>query len=229
MKHTKWILFVMLTLLANIATAQPTDRHFIKQRIKEWGSCRTVAITRTGGDLAISGKNTFASNGIPDELYNKLKSLKEQGSYIDDVILTEKGCWIVLYDKNDATWSAGIPIALRDAILDFHKKDYYVRSILFNDDMKWVIVAKEQFLTSDAEMTAYLKEKSEQYGALWSVTLGENGEYFAVYESGFAKQGTFQEDLMDAIRNTDLDYYRVKFAGASWFFADEDGEYKFSM
>ncbi len=220
-------LFVSLVTLGAFAQA-PTDRNYIKNSIKNWGSCRNVAITRTLGDVALANRHDYAANYVPNKMLDKLKELYENDNYIDDVTLTENGLWVILYGTNDAAWSDGIPTGLRDAILEFHNNDYYVRSISCNDKGEWAIVSKEYIKTSSTELTNWLKGYINQHGALWTVTVGEDG-IFAVYENGYAKRGEIPEDLINALRETDLDYYRVKFAGSSWFFATEDGDYHYSM
>ena len=225
--------FFIIALLISVVNlgiwAQaPTDRQAVKQAIANWGTCRNVAITRTLGDVAIANRNDYIANYVPDLMLAKLKSLNQDGKYIDDITLTENGLWLILYDTNGVAWSAGIPESLKNAIIEFHRKDYYVRSVSVNDKGQWAIVAKEDVKTSSQELTDWLKSNCERHGELWTVTVGEEG-IFAVYANGSSKRGDFPEGLVDALSNTQLDYYRVKFAGTSWFFATEDGEFEYNM
>jgi len=220
-------LFVSLFTISAFAQA-PEDRSSVKNAIQKWGSCRNVAITRTLGDAAIANKHDYVAEYVPSEMFKKLKSLFENDNYIDDITLTESGKWVILYDTNDAAWSAGVPQAMVDAIIEFNENDYYVTSISFNDNGQWAVVSREDVKTSSDELTEWLNSYTDVHGDLWTVTIGEDG-IFAVYQSGYAKRGEIPEDLIEALQNSELDYYRVKFAGSSWFFADEEGNYQYSM
>lgn len=224
------VLALFVSLAMGVFAQAPTDRNYIKQTIENWGTCRNVAITRTLGDIAIANTNDYVANYVPNKMLDKLKELNEGEHYIDDITLTEGGKWVILYDTNDAAWSAGIPEGLRQAILQFHENEYYVRSISFNDDGDWAIVAKEDVKCSTAALRKWAKDYMDSYGELWTITVGEDGNIFAVYSGGYAKKGEdIPEDLIEALGNTDKDYYRVKWAGGSWFFATEEGEYEYSM
>ncbi len=213
--------------LGAIAQA-PEDRNKIKQAIQNWGSCRNVAITRTYGDVALSGNHNYYANYVPNKMLETLRELYDNGNYIDDVTLTESGKWVILYDINDVEYSDDIPVGLRDAILEFNENDYYVRSISFNDDGDWVIISKEEVNASSQDIVEWLEEYAEQYGDVWTVFVGEDA-IFAVFQNGYANKGEIPDGLKNAIQQTELDYYRVKFSGESWFIADEEGNYQYYM
>lgn len=56
MRRTAFIVALMTVFTVSLF-AQSRGRNYIKQNISEWGGCRNVAITDTGGDLALNGKN----------------------------------------------------------------------------------------------------------------------------------------------------------------------------
>ena len=51
----------------------------------------------------------------------------------------------------------------------------------------------------------------------------------AVYENGFCYRGNVPEDLIEALRSTSFDVFRLKISGTSWFFADSNGNYRYKM
>lgn len=51
MRRTAFIVALMTVFTVSLF-AQSRGRNYIKQNISEWGGCRNVAITDTGGDLA---------------------------------------------------------------------------------------------------------------------------------------------------------------------------------
>ncbi len=204
------------------------DRQAIKTAIDDWESCRNVVLTRNKGCFAIEGSYNFVAQNIPEDLMKKLEELRENENYIDDVTVTENGLWVILYDTNDAAWSAGIPEGLKQAILEFHENNFYVRSISFNDKGQWAIVSKQRVKTYSAEVTDWLKEVSQERGDLWTVTIGENG-ILAVFEQWYASRGDIPQNLIDELEEPQFDYYRVKFSDNYWFYATEDGDYKYNF
>lgn len=109
MKHFLSFLLLLTTLCSN---AQLRNRQYIKDAIERWGSCKNVAITRYGGDIALSGTNGYAQMGpVPRGLTNALDDLNSKGELIDDIVLTEEGTYIVLYGRNGFRY-AGVPYSL---------------------------------------------------------------------------------------------------------------------
>ena len=228
----KVIVKSMLILLAMSLTATSVsaqrDRNYVKNQIKKWGTCRNVAITKTNGDVALYGKCGYAASNIPTGLSNKLKELNKSNTLIDDIQLTESGRWCVLYGKNDAAWINTAPSGLVSKINDFHKNNYVVRSISFNDYNQWVIVSDEYYATSSSDLTNWLKNGSNKFGRLWAVCITDDAA-IAVYANGFCVKGDVPEELLSALRSTSFNVYRLKVSGTSWFFADEDGNYRYYM
>lgn len=100
MRRTAFIVALMTVFTVSLF-AQSRGRNYIKQNISEWGGCRNVAITDTGGDLALNGKNDYAyTAGIPQALADALEKYHDDDDYIDDVQLTEDGEWLILVGKN---------------------------------------------------------------------------------------------------------------------------------
>lgn len=220
------LLVAVLAMTATVMNAQ--GREPLRRAIQRWGGCKNVAITRTNGDVALNGRNNYVTSATPQDLNSKLRELKRNNHLIDDVTLTENGKWVILWDTNDASWSSGLPQQLVNKINDYHSKGYVVRSITFNDSGDWVIVSDEYFSASSTELTNWLQGGTENYGKLWSVAVTDNGAV-AVYDRGFRYRGNVPEDMKRALRETSYDVYRLKYAGSSWFFADTDGNYRYSM
>lgn len=85
MRRTAFIVALMTVFTVSLF-AQSRGRNYIKQNISEWGGCRNVAITDTGGDLALNGKNDYAyTAGIPQALADALEKYHDDDDYIDDV------------------------------------------------------------------------------------------------------------------------------------------------
>lgn len=86
MRRTAFIMALMTVFTVSLFAQNSRGRNYIKQNISEWGGCRNVAITDTGGDLALNGKNDYAyTAGIPQALADALEKYHDDDDYIDDV------------------------------------------------------------------------------------------------------------------------------------------------
>ncbi|MBR3408741.1 MAG: trypsin-like peptidase domain-containing protein [Paludibacteraceae bacterium] len=203
------------------------SRAYIREQITKWGECRNVALTKTNGDLAIHGRNGWAGFGLPELLSTALTELNKDDKYITDVQLTENGNWIVLYGNNGFRWS-GIPKSLEDKIRDYNARNEEVTSVTFNDSGDWIVITTEHYASSDANITAWLKEGAAEYGMLWAACVTEDG-LVACYEKGYKFYGEIPSELRQRLSETDFDVYRIKIAGDAYFFADKEGHFHYKM
>ena len=211
-----------------VALAQSNcDRSYVRSQIEQRGECKNVAITETNGDLMLYGRNGYATTSCcPSGLQNALRELNQKNELIDDVVLTKNGKWLILYGNNGFRTS-GCPDDLWDKINgDF--SDEVVNSVTFNDKGEWIIITENYFSSSSAKIQSWLKKGNEQYGQLWAACI-TNDAMVAVYANGYQYQGNVPEDLKEALSKSKLDVFRIKIAGSSWFYADEDGSYSYSM
>lgn len=216
------LLFVSLS-----AAAQPEDRDFIRQQIEKQGRCRNVAITKTNGDLMLYGKNGWAANGCPKALTAALDYLNETDEFIDEVQLTEEGKWVIIYGDNGLRYD-GIPEDLEDALLECVIDDEVIHSVTFNDAGEWVLITGSFVQSSDDDLTEYILDGQEEFGAVWTACMTDDA-MVVVYSKGFQTLGEIPESLKKALSETDIDVFRLKIAGESWFFSDGEDEYDYLM
>lgn len=225
-KRLVWLLVLLFTVFS-ASTGYAQSRAYIRNAIDNWGECRNVAITRYNGDLALYGTNGYAMKDCPQGLTDTISELNEEGEYIDDVQLTEEGRWLVLYGDNGIIWN-DIPYSLEAKLRDYHKRGEVITSVTFNDAGDWIVITTNYFSCSDTEIQDWLVEGHEKFGQLWAACITEDA-LVAVFEDGYRVFGDIPTSLSNALRETSLDVYRLKIAGTSWFFADEDGNYQYSM
>lgn len=222
--------FLILAVLLSTAVSlfAQNSRAYIKDQIREWGSCRNVAITLTGGDLALNETNAYASSGIPQDLLDALKELNEAGEYIDDVQLTEDGRWLVLYGDNGFRWN-DIPSSLEQKLREYNRDQEVVTSVTFNDKGSWIIISTEHISSSDPDIYDWIEEGMEKYGQLWAAHMTDEA-LILCYENGFRHSGNIPENLKQKLSETNLDVYRIKFlSDGSFFIADKEGHYDYYM
>lgn len=228
MRRTAFIMALMTVFTVSLF-AQSRGRNYIKQNISEWGGCRNVAITDTGGDLALNGKNDYAyTAGIPQALADALEKYHDDDDYIDDVQLTEDGEWLILVGKNGCQWS-NIPSELESKLRQWNEAEETITSVTFNDDGDWIAVSTDHVASSSTDMDDWIKEGIETHGQLWAAHL-TNDACVLYFENGYKFLGNVPQKLKDALKASKYDVYRIKFTKeGSYFFADQEGHYTFWM
>ncbi len=221
------LLLVVLAVAAG-AAAQTTDttasRDYLREKITQWNECRNVAITKTNGDVALYGSagSGYACKDVPPSLAKTLKKLHDENKFIDDVQLTESGKWIVLFGKNSIRYK-GIPDDLKEAIMKAQKGSETITSVTFNDAGDWILITSEYVRSGSDAMQQWLSAGAEDLGVLYAACVTDDA-VIAVFEGGYRYYGEVPTDLLDALRESDIDVYRIKIAGPAWFFADALGK-----
>lgn len=227
MKKFLMSFMAIIAIAASTSTLSAQSREYIRNAISEWGECRNVAITKTNGDLALYGRNGCARSGCPRDLNDAIVELHDDGEYIDDIQLTEDGSWLILYGDNGLVWD-DIPYSLERELREYHDMQEVITSVTFNDAGNWIVITTNYFSSSHSEVNEWLKDGNEEYGQLWAACVTDDA-IVAVFEDGYKFLGNVPESLKKALRETNLDVYRLKIAGTAWFFADKDGNYRYNM
>ncbi len=220
---------ILLTAIIAFSTATNSQgRKFIREKIQEWGSCKNVAMTLRGGDIALNGRNGWAGVGLPTAMTDRLSLFNQRDELIDDVVLTENGSWLILWGNNGVS-SYGIPISLDNKIKEWNNENEVIFSITFNDNDDWIMISKSKFTASSNKILDWLKEGSEKYGMLWAAHLTNTG-LVAIYEKGYRFFGDVPSDLRQKLNETKLDVFRLQFLNdGSYFIADMKGNYDYKM
>jgi hypothetical protein len=131
----------MLLICALTVFGQTRNRDKIKNAINEWGTCRNVAITSYGGDIALNYRNGCAFSGnVPQKLYDALVELNNDNEFIDDIVLTEEGRYLILYGNNGFVWNT-LPYGLERKMREYNNDKDLITSVAFNDNDDRIITA----------------------------------------------------------------------------------------
>ena len=219
---------VMLFVSAQLSLHAQNSRSYIRNQIEEWGSCRNVAVTLTGGDLALNWNNAYAYSGIPSGLAAAIKDLHDDGEFIDDVQLTEDGSWLVLYGNNGCRWS-GIPYSLESCIRKYNEAREVITSITFNDRGGWIVITQEHISASTPDVYDWIEDGIQEYGQLWAAHMTDTGLALC-YARGYKFMGDVPDRLKRKLQETSIKVYRIKFlSDGTYFIADKDGTYSYYM
>ncbi|MBU3676606.1 MAG: hypothetical protein FGM54_05415 [Chitinophagaceae bacterium] len=208
--------------------SQVPNRNKIKAAIREWGTCRNVAITAYGGDIALNYRNGCVFSGnVPSRLYSALVQLNKDGEYIDDIVLTEAGRYLVLYGSNGFIWNE-IPYGLEKKMREYNNDKDVITSVSFNDNDDWIIIG-ERVSASSEKLINTIEQGMKKWGPLWTSHMTNDG-LVLVYERGFQYFGNVPEQLIIKANNANFDVYRLKFASdGAFFISDKDGHFDYTM
>lgn len=220
--------FCVMLLLSQLCVFAQDSRSYIRNQIEEWGSCRNVTITLTGGDIALNWDNAYAYSGIPSDLASAIKELHNDSELIDDIQLTEDGRWLVLYGNNGFRWN-NIPSDLERTIRQYNADREVITSVTFNDSGGWIVITSEHISASNSEIYDWIEEGIREYGQLWAAHLTNDGLVLC-YENGYKYMGNVPANLKQTLRETNINVYRIKFlSDGSYFIADKEGAYSYYM
>lgn len=230
MKRNRFFLPAVLLVLLSLLTI-PTDvaaqnRSDLRQSISEWGRCRTVAITRSKGDIAICENATYAFSGTMIGLFNLVKELYGQDTYISDIQANEEGAWLILYGDNEMQWK-GIPASLEKTLNDFKAAGDVISLATFNARGEWIAVTNNQISASHNHLAELLTTGMEECGDLVTACVSEECAVL-VFENGVRSSGNPPADLMEALQSGDMRVRCVKISYNDWFIAGP-GSYQYSM
>lgn len=204
------------------------SRQYVKNAISSWGTCRNVAITDTGGDIALNYSNQYAYSGIPSDLSSAIKTLHDKGELIDDIQLTEGGRWLILIGNNGIQWN-DIPYSLETKLREFNNKREVITSVTFNDYGDWIVITTEHVAASTDKIYDWIKDGMYDYGQLWAAHITGDGLALC-YAEGYKFMGNVPYKLKEALKKSNNNIYRIKFTPqGSYFFADVEGRYSYYM
>jgi hypothetical protein len=187
-----------------------------------------VAITEANGDIAINGGNGYTYNGIPTALLEDIEEIRNDQEIIQDITLTERGEYVVVWGHNGVKFSDNIPTGMYEALKKMNSQKETITSAVFNDNGDWIVIAEEHYNASSQELVNFISEGAKKYGHVYSACL-TNDALIIVYDKGYNSMGNFPESLGKALNDARIDVYRIKIAGNSWFFADKEGNYRMSL
>ncbi len=213
----KRYLLLVLVAITCLATTFARDRYYINTSIQKWGSCRNVAITDKGGDIALVGTNRCAYDKIPAYLAKNIDQLNDSAYYIHDIQLTEKGRWLIRYGNGLIRWHK-IPVMLQNSIYELIANRHVIKTVTFNDKSEWIVVCEDGVVKSSfTQMDDWVRSGSEKYGSLRFAQINNEGMILA-FERGYYYVGNVSQKLKDALRNAEFEVNVVKFTPQGAYF-----------
>lgn len=204
------------------------DRSFLTNTIgNDWGRCRTVAISRSKGDVAICDECTYALNSAPSSLGKLIKDeIYVNSIYITDIQIDEKGGWVVLYGDNEIRWD-NISASLEKTLNDFKAAGDVISLVTFNSRGEWIVVSNNQISASHNHLAELLTKGMDECGELITACVSEDCTVL-IFEGGIRSSGNPPASLMEALEATDLVVTYLKISYDHWFIAGKGG-YQYYM
>lgn len=224
--------FYGIKIRASYSNSSPINersgRKFLRDKIQEWGECKNVAMTLTGGDVALQRINGWAAQGAPTAMTDKLSELNRKNQLIDDIVLTESGSWLILWGNNGIS-SFGTPTGLYPKLKKWNDENEVITSVTFNDRGDWIAITKKKYSASSEKVMDYIRDGENEFGEFWAAHLTNDGMVLC-YERGYKYLGNVPENLKQKLRDTKIDVFRIKFlSDGSYFIADFNGNYSYNM
>jgi hypothetical protein len=214
--------------LSYSSPVERSGRKFLRDKIQEWGQCKNVAMTLTGGDVALYGSNGWAAQGAPKAMTDKFKELNIIDKLIDDIVLTEDGSWLILWGANGIS-SYGTPPGLFPKLQKWNDEGEVITSVTFNDRGDWIAITKKKYSASSEKVMEYIRDGENEFGEFWAAHLTNDGLVLC-YERGYKFFGNVPENLKKKLRETKINVFRIKFlSDGSYFIADFNGNYAYNM
>lgn len=208
--------------------AERAGRKFLRDQIEEWGQCKNVAMTLTGGDVALYKTNGWAAQGAPVAMTNKFNELNGSDNLIDDIVLTESGSWLILWGNNGIS-SYGTPTGLYPKLKKWNDENEVITSVTFNDRGDWIAITKTKYSASSEKVMDYIREGESEFGEFWAAHLTNDGMVLC-YERGYKFLGNVPDNLKQKLKDTKMNVFRIKFlSDGSYFIADFNGKYAYNM
>lgn len=220
------VALVALMMISMNPAVMAQDRSDLRTSISEWGRCRTVAITRSKGDVAICENATYAYSGTMIGLFNRIKALYQQDTYITDVQAAEDGSWLLLYGDNEMEWK-GIPASLEKTLTDFKAAGEVITLATFNSRGEWIVVTNNQISASHNHLAELLSSGMDACGDLITACVSEECAVL-LFEGGVRSTGTPPADLLEALQAMEMNVRCIKISYADWFISGL-GSYQYSM
>ena len=224
MKSKKLFCVVFIAAFSCSLLAAQSPRDGVKNTIKQWGTCRSIAFTMISGNIAIAGRNMAAWANIPTDLHQQLLAIanRDNGPYISDVQLTEGGQWVIVGDQ---IICGNVRQELINEIRRLASAGEVIQTITLNDFGRWIIITNKSFSSSDSNTGSWLSSNKNNLGSLRTACLTADNGLVAVYDKGTVSQGNMPNGLIQALRETNLDVKVIKVSLETWFFADANGNY----
>ena len=201
----------------------------LTDNIRDWGECRTGAITSVGKGVVIYGNNGYASTSIANDLSEKIKYANDNSLKIHDVCISANGnYWCIAYGNN--SWKSWAPSSFNEKMRSCYSDGEDIVSMSIDNVGEWVIITDQHLYASSTTLQNKLSEVSDMFGYIYSVALTEQG-YVICGEKGIYYHN-IPTKVLDVIKKmASRKMIKVlKFTDdGTAFLTDGDSDYEFYM
>ncbi len=150
-----------------ITPAKTSNMSYIKESINKWSECRTGALIPARG-IAVYGKNGYAyTSGFPSKFIDKIRSINNQESRIEDVNITSQG-YVIVFGSYGYSVVSG-PRAFINQLDEYNTNKEHIISAVFNDAGRWAVVTDKNLAWSDDTVGNFLKAAKSRFGFINSI------------------------------------------------------------
>ena len=216
----------LLALTAGALRAQEgrSPRELTLAQMDTTGNCCELAMTRTQGWVMVYDKG-WAAYDAPDACKGFLRQVTDAGLVVRICRITETGNWMVVAGANAFSYTADIPQALKDKLMEMNQQKKFITSADFNDYGEWILVSGKDVFASDPATENWIKEGIAQYGRPLSVCLTDDAAV-VVFSGGYLSKGYVPATLKAWLAQPPFRVDCVRIFGDYWFIASGQGKYR---
>jgi hypothetical protein len=154
------------------------------------------------GSAQPSGLNEVWRSGIPQAASERVSELYLSGKVIKQIAFTSDGGWVILYNKNEASWK-DIPQSASDKIRELNGAGVELKQIAFTSDGGWVILYNKNEAWWNGIPQSASDKIRELNGAgveLKQIAFAPTGGWVILYNKNEAWWNDIPQSAIDKIR-----------------------------
>lgn len=139
-----------------------------KSKIDKNNACKNGCIIGSGKGVVIIGKNSFACEGVSDNIKSILEGYRSKGSRINDIAITPQGKYVIIEENNGYSNNTGIP-ELDKELSRANSARETIYSVSLTDGGKWAVITDAHYTS-----TGYfdvIETARKKYGKVRSISM----------------------------------------------------------
>jgi serine/threonine-protein kinase len=139
-----------------------------KTKIDKNNACKNGCIVAGGKGAVIIGKNSYASEGIPDYITNVLDEYKKSGNRINEIAITPNNKYVIVVEENGYSCNTELP-ELDKELNRANNARETIQSVSMSDNGNWAVITDQHYAS-----VGYFDEietARKKYGEVYSVSM----------------------------------------------------------
>ena len=196
-----------------------------RAKIDKNNACKNGCLVGSGRAVVVIGKNSFACEGISNNIKSIFEQYKANGSRINDIAITPSGKYVIIEENNGFSNNTGIP-DLDKELNRANSARETIYSVSLADNGKWAVITDKYYSSNGwKEEIDYAVKK---YDEVYSVSMTNKGVVIC------CRKGIYYKNIPKNVSDNISDLYwipkYIKFTDGGVFLAtDGKSAYTYCM